>query len=101
MKIVSLLPSATELVCGLGLQDQLVGVSHECNYPPSVLGLPILRNQSPPLRMICGTEANVSVLLIVLGLPYRPKLAGNGGLNRGCPFLPSSDSIRAVSSPQI
>ena len=29
MKIVSLLPSATELVCGLGLRDQLVGVSHE------------------------------------------------------------------------
>jgi iron complex transport system substrate-binding protein len=40
MKIVSLLPSATEIVCALGLEDQLVGVTHECDYPPSVLALP-------------------------------------------------------------
>jgi hypothetical protein len=41
--------------------------------------------------MIHGTAAKVSVLLMVVGLPYRPKLAGNGGLKRGWPFLPSSD----------
>jgi iron complex transport system substrate-binding protein len=40
MRIVSLLPSATEMVCALGLEDQLVGVTHECDYPPSVLRLP-------------------------------------------------------------
>ncbi|MEO0586169.1 MAG: cobalamin-binding protein [Planctomycetota bacterium] len=40
MRIVTLLPSATEIVCGLGLEDQLVGVTHECDYPPSVQGLP-------------------------------------------------------------
>jgi len=40
MRIVSLLPSATEIVCALGLQDQLVGVSHECDYPPGVERLP-------------------------------------------------------------
>ena len=48
MKIVSLLPSATELVCGLGLQEQLVGVSHECDYPLSVVGLPILTSSRIP-----------------------------------------------------
>jgi iron complex transport system substrate-binding protein len=48
MKIVSLLPSATELVCGLGLRDQLVGVSHECDYPLSVVGLPILTSSRIP-----------------------------------------------------
>lgn len=49
MKIVSLLPSATELVCGLGLRDQLVGVSHECDYPLSVKDLPVLtRSRIPP-----------------------------------------------------
>lgn len=40
MRIVSLLPSATEIVCELGLGDQLVGVTHECDYPPFVRGLP-------------------------------------------------------------
>ena len=40
MRIVSLLPSATEIICALGLEDQLVGVTHECDYPPSVARLP-------------------------------------------------------------
>src|SRR5579871_344624 len=40
MRIVSLLPSATEILCALGLESQLVGVTHECDYPPSVLSLP-------------------------------------------------------------
>jgi iron complex transport system substrate-binding protein len=40
MRIVSLLPSATEILCILGLRDQIVGVTHECDYPPSVIGLP-------------------------------------------------------------
>ena len=40
MRIVSLLPSATETVCALGLEAQLVGVTHECDFPPSVRRLP-------------------------------------------------------------
>ena len=54
MKIVSLLPSATELVCGLGLRDQLVGVSHECDYPSSVIGLPILTSSRIPAGLESG-----------------------------------------------
>ncbi len=39
-RIVSLIASATEIVCALGFQDQIVGRSHECDYPPSVKRLP-------------------------------------------------------------
>jgi iron complex transport system substrate-binding protein len=42
MRIVSLLPSATEIVCALGLSESLVGVSHDCDYPPEVRGRPVL-----------------------------------------------------------
>ncbi|MBC7932395.1 MAG: cobalamin-binding protein [Rubrivivax sp.] len=41
-RIVSLLPSATEIICALGLEDALVGVTHECDYPPSVVGKAVL-----------------------------------------------------------
>jgi iron complex transport system substrate-binding protein len=40
MRIVSLLPSCTEIVCALDLADQLAGRSHECDFPPAILGLP-------------------------------------------------------------
>jgi iron complex transport system substrate-binding protein len=40
VRIVSLLPSATEIVCQIGLGDALVGVTHECDHPPFVAGLP-------------------------------------------------------------
>lgn len=39
-RIVTLLPSATEIVCGLGLRDRLVGITHECDYPTDVSCLP-------------------------------------------------------------
>jgi iron complex transport system substrate-binding protein len=42
MRIVSLLPSATEIVCALGLREQLVGVSHCCDYPPEVEGVAVV-----------------------------------------------------------
>lgn len=42
MRVVSLLPSATEMLCAIGAGDLLVGRSHECDYPPSITGLPVL-----------------------------------------------------------
>lgn len=42
LRIVSLLPSATEIVCALGLENNLVGITHECDFPRSVAGKPAL-----------------------------------------------------------
>jgi iron complex transport system substrate-binding protein len=46
MRIVSLVPAATEMVCALGLERSLVGVSHECDYPESVRSLPKVTRSS-------------------------------------------------------
>ena len=52
MRICSLLPSATEVIALLGLSDELVGISHECDYPPSVKSLPIMvEPMIPPHRL--------------------------------------------------
>jgi iron complex transport system substrate-binding protein len=49
VRIVSLVPHATELLFALGLGDDVVGVTHECDYPPDVLALPHLtRDELPP-----------------------------------------------------
>lgn len=45
-KIATMLPSATEIVFGLGLGDQIVGTSHECDYPAEAKGLPTLTSSS-------------------------------------------------------
>lgn len=42
MRICSFLPSATEIVYALGLQDQLYGVTFECDYPPEARSKPIV-----------------------------------------------------------
>jgi len=47
MRIVSLLPSATEIVCALGLRDELVGVSHCCDYPPEIEGVAVVTRPRP------------------------------------------------------
>ena len=41
-RILSLLPSTTEIACALGFERALVGRSHECDHPPSVTRLPVL-----------------------------------------------------------
>lgn len=56
MRVVSLLPSTTEIVVALGHGGDLVGRSHECDYPPGVEDLPVV---SRPRREPVGTSAEI------------------------------------------
>ena len=49
MRIVSLLPSATEIVFVLGLGDELVGVTHECDWPPETTAIPVVTRSTQDL----------------------------------------------------
>lgn len=61
MRIVSLLPSATEIVCAIGLQDELVAVTHECDWPPSVLGKPTVTRNVDDLAEVSSREIHARV----------------------------------------
>ncbi|HWA57067.1 MAG TPA: cobalamin-binding protein [Gemmatimonadales bacterium] len=54
MRIVSLLPSATEMLCALGLEEQLVGVTHGCDYPGSITRLPRVTSTAIPKDATSG-----------------------------------------------
>lgn len=47
MRIVSFLPSATEIVFALGLGDELVGVTQECDWPAEVANIPVVTRRWP------------------------------------------------------
>ena len=81
MRIVSLLPSATEIVCALGLGDQLVGVTHECDHPQSVQSLPrVTRTLIPVDAASCeidrlvSEQLNTTKALYQLDLPLLKEL---------------------------
>src|SRR3954462_10635181 len=56
MRIVSLLPSATEIVCAIGLANELIGVTHECDYPPEVVGIPVMTRSVNDLTTTSSRE---------------------------------------------
>src|SRR4051795_1795310 len=64
-------------------------------------GAPIFAYSSGPTSRTIGMFVIDSTLLISVGDAYRPEIAGNGGFERGCPRLPSSDSSTGISSPQM
>jgi iron complex transport system substrate-binding protein len=60
MRIVSLVPHATELLFALGLGDQVIAVTHECDYPPEARSLPsVTRDVLPPGLGPAGIDAAV------------------------------------------
>ncbi|HEY6565883.1 MAG TPA: cobalamin-binding protein [Actinomycetota bacterium] len=62
MKIVSLLPSATEIVYALGLGDSLVGVTDECDFPADAVTKPVVsRSALPQGRPLSSREIDAAV----------------------------------------
>ena len=64
MRVASLLPSATEIVAFTGAADALVGVTHECDFPPGVAELPVLTAPrfDPHALTSAGIDAAVSAV---------------------------------------
>src|SRR3982074_584342 len=60
-RIVSLLPSATEIVCALGLTDRLIGISHSCDYPESIADRPRLSRPRTDLAGLSSGEIDAAV----------------------------------------
>lgn len=60
-QIVSFLPSATEMACALGLSDQLVGITHECDYPAEIKGKPVVVRSALPIETMNQREIDVAV----------------------------------------
>ena len=62
MKVLSLLPSATEIVYALGLGDRLVGVTDECDFPPDAVTKPVVsRSALPQGRPLSAREIDEAV----------------------------------------
>jgi iron complex transport system substrate-binding protein len=61
VRICSFLPSATEIICELGLADSLVGVSEECRWPPSVIGKPVVTRARIDPASLSSLEIDESV----------------------------------------
>jgi iron complex transport system substrate-binding protein len=60
-RIVSFLPSATEMACALGLEDQLAGITHECDYPPRVKKKPVVVCNALPIERMAQAEIDIAV----------------------------------------
>ncbi|HYW72365.1 MAG TPA: ABC transporter substrate-binding protein [Pyrinomonadaceae bacterium] len=60
-RIVSFLPSATEMVCALSGEDDLVGITHECDYPESVRSKPVVVRNVLPIEAMTQGEIDRAV----------------------------------------
>ena len=71
------------------------------NWPPVKTGTASEKTDPIIGLLLTGATATVSTLATVVGQPKTPTSAGNGGLRRGFPCLPSKDSIRAWSTQHV
>jgi len=60
-RIVSFLPSATEIACALGLEDSLIGITHECDYPPHIKTKPVVVRNVLPIETMTQSQIDSAV----------------------------------------
>jgi iron complex transport system substrate-binding protein len=60
-RIVSFLPSATEMACALGLADSIVGITLECDYPPEIRSKPVVVRNVLPIEQMSQSEIDRAV----------------------------------------
>jgi len=60
-RIVSFLPAATEIACAIGAGDEVVGRSHECDYPAEVQRLPVVSRPALPIETLTQGEIDSAV----------------------------------------
>ncbi len=106
MRIVSLVPSATEMLFALGLGADLIAVTHECDYPPAALELPkVTRDVLPPGLSAAQIDAAVKERTLAGASIYeldtemlhdlRPDLIVTQALCQVCAV--SYDDVRAIA----
>jgi iron complex transport system substrate-binding protein len=107
-----LVPSATEIVCALGLEERLVGISHSCDYPSSVTDRPRLTRPRPNLDGLSSGEIDAAVRAALRdhGSVYEIDVAGiralapdlvlTQGICDVC-AVPESEVIASLAGTQI
>lgn len=101
-RVVSLLPSATEMVCAVGARAQLVGISHECDFPAGLTDLPVLTR---PRLSGAGTslaiDADLRDLVRRALSPYEIDVAGLAAVRPDVIVTQDLCSVCAVSLPAV
>jgi iron complex transport system substrate-binding protein len=98
MRIVSLVPSATEIVCALGLSRQLVGVTHECDYPIEALGKTVVTR--PLVHLRGATDAAIDRSVGAAAAAGRPIFeVDEDAIRRARPDLIVTQALCAVCAP--
>jgi iron complex transport system substrate-binding protein len=102
-RIVSLLPSATEIVCALGLEDRLVGISHSCDYPPSIANRPRLSRPRANLAGLSSGEIDAAIRAAMrdYGSVYEIDVAGIRELQPDLVLTQGICDVCAVPESQV
>ncbi|QHS54448.1 cobalamin-binding protein [Mucilaginibacter sp. 14171R-50] len=101
-KIVSLLPAATEIVCALGLETNLVGRSHECDYPDSIKTLPVCSEANLPDGLSSADiDAKVKEILADALSVYTVKREVIKQLSPDLVITQAQCDVCAVSLPEV